>query len=292
LNVAETREKLRMKKPLRVFAFLLAYTLLLGVLTYLVDAFFRQTYFFFTAIDLVMVFTNVFMFSLFILYRAKTRKAWISREAEKWLEVRSRERIRPSPLWRKNAHKGLLWLPSAIVLVAFLFLPEIAGVVSHVWHGRSLDLQRFHLRTPLTWVLVTDESSDCWAFASKGIARAGIGPYLRNEPPFSEVHFYAVLQPGADLSHADEPSRVARVISQRSIPFGDRTLSCWDVIPPHPVHGPESIDYSFADIRCATKPYDFWAHFSGLRGDSPLFYETLQNVVITKSTQQTEPHER
>jgi len=94
--------------------------------------------------------------------------------------------------------------------------------------------------------------------------------------------FYAVPEPDTELSHTEVYLGGARVLSQHSIPFGGRALNCWDAIPPHPSGRSVDVNYAFADIGCETKPYDFWAHFSGLRTDSPLFYDTLEKVTVTK----------
>lgn len=271
-----------MKKILRVCAFLLAYLCVFAILAYLVETLFLHTIYYYTMADLAVVFANVIMFSVFMFHRAKTRKAWIEAEAKRWLQFRLRELSNPMPSWRKQLHKRLVWLPSLIVLVSALFLPEIAGLLSHVWHGRTLALQRFRIKTPLTWVLETDERTYCWAFSSKGIGRAGIISYFRQEPPFSEMHFYAVPEPDTEFSHTEVYLRGSQVLSQRSIQIGDRALNCWDVIPPHPSYPPVDVNYAFADIGCETKPYDFWADFSGPRTDSSLFYHTLEKVTVTK----------
>lgn len=269
-----------MKKALFVLTFLLAYPCVFAIFAYFVETFFRHTPYYYTMIDLAVVFANVFMFSVFMLYRARTRDAWIKAEAERWLQLRSGARSNPAPLWRKRLLKRVLWLPTAIVLASALFLPEIAGVLSHVWHGRTLTLQRFRVSTPLTWILETDGRSYCWAFIGKGIGRIGITSYLRQEPLFSEILFYAA--PDMESVHDEEYLEKVRVLSQRSMQVGDRALNCWDIVPPHPPNNSVKLDYSIADIGCESKPYDFWAHFSGPRTDSELFYDALRNVTVAK----------
>jgi len=63
-----------MKKALLVCAFVLAYVILFAGLAYFVEMFFRYKHLYYTMVDLTVVFTNVFMFSLFMFYRARTRK--------------------------------------------------------------------------------------------------------------------------------------------------------------------------------------------------------------------------
>ncbi len=185
-------------------------------------------------------------------------------------------------MWQKTLSRKLIWLPTGIVLIACLFLPEIAGITSHAWYGRSLNLQRYQLKTPLTWVLATDGHTDCWAFAGQGMARAGFKPYFRQEPPIAEIHFYALPGPAADTARAADYLSSARVLSRRTISFGGRTLNCWETIPAHPLSSHAGTDNSLADIVCETDPYDFWAHFSGFRTDAAAFYWTLQNVQVPK----------
>lgn len=269
-----------MKKALLVLIFLVAYPCILAILFYLVETFFRHTPYYYGMADLAVVFANVFVFSVFMFYRARTRDASIKAEAERWLQLRLGERSNPALPRRKQLVKRLLWLPTAIVLASALFLPEIAGILSHVWHGRTLTLQRFHVRTPLTWILETDERNYCWAFIGKGIGRIGVTPYLRQEPPFSEILFYAASD--MEFVHDDVYLKKVQILSQRSMQVGDRVLNCWDTVPPHPFDKAVKLDYSLADIGCESKPYDFGAHFSGSRTDSEWFYDTLRNVTVTK----------
>jgi hypothetical protein len=271
-----------MKKILFVCVFVLAYIFVFAGLAYLVDRLFKYTYQYSAMTDLVIVSVNVIMFGVFMFYRARTRDAWIEAEADKWLRSRPHEQRNRLLMWRKNLRRKLLWLPTCIVLIASLFLPEIAGITSHAWYGRSLNLQRYQFKTPLTWVLETDGHSDCWAYAFQGMARAGFNPYLRQEPPMAEIHFYASPHPDADTARATHYLSRARVLSHRSISFGGRKLDCWETIPADPLFRPPETDNSFVDVICETDSYDFWAHFSGFRMDATAFYETLQNVRVSK----------
>ena len=265
---------LRAKKALFACGFVLAYILLFAGLAYCAERFFNHTS---ASIDVVLISLNVTMFSVFLLYRTRTRNAWIEAEADRWRRSRpSSARANKAVRWRKK----LLWLPAATVLMACLFLPEIAGITSHAWHGRLLKLQRYRLKTPLTWVMSTDNCNSGWAFVAKGIGRVGIEPYFQHESPIAEMIFYTVPDSKAygapgDFLHG------AHVLSHRSVPFGDRRLDCWDIVSQDRLSHPEPINRTRASISCASNPYDFWAHFSGDSVEAKEFYKTLETVNLT-----------
>jgi hypothetical protein len=125
---------------MRVFAFavgyVLAYFLVLFVLIDVGD--FVGSSFQLRNVDLLgFFFGNFLMIGLLIYFRRKTRDNWIQAEAEKWLFQRSRPSVyvRRGKLWR-----SVLWIPSGLVLAISLFLPEAAGLMSHLFCGRSVHL--------------------------------------------------------------------------------------------------------------------------------------------------------
>jgi hypothetical protein len=167
------------KKALRVFAFAVGYVLtyffVLILLIYLADSVavnFQLWY-----IDLVaIVFGNVLMIGLLLYFRHKTRSQWIRAEAKQWLAERSQPLVyaRRRRLWRT-----VLWMPSVLVLVIFLFFPETAGLVSHLFCGPTVKLRQYRLKIPPTWIVATSNDSSAWIIAGKGIARVGFRPYWR-----------------------------------------------------------------------------------------------------------------
>jgi hypothetical protein len=71
------------------------------------------------------------------------------------------------------------------------------------------------------------------------------------------------------------------ILARRSIRFGLQTLNCWDLIHHNKFVGSSPTDPALADIACSTDNDDFYAHFSGWRGDAPTFFETLHGITFT-----------
>jgi hypothetical protein len=65
----------------------------------------------------------------YIAHRRITRERYNSTEAGKWLTLRARvdysRRIKAAKRW-------VIWLPTAVVMIVFLFFPETWAVVSHL----------------------------------------------------------------------------------------------------------------------------------------------------------------
>jgi hypothetical protein len=67
----------------------------------------------------------------YIVHRRNTRERCNHNEAEKWLTLRTRPRI--DYIRRiKGAKRWAIWIPTAIVIIAFLSFPETWAVVSHL----------------------------------------------------------------------------------------------------------------------------------------------------------------
>lgn len=262
--------------------YVVAYLLVLGVLLYMAYIIERNLHLR-CAADVVLVFGNVFMIGLLIYLRQRTRNRWIVAEAEKWLASRSRRaRLREHP-WRRKLRSLVLWIPSGGVLAIFLFFPETAGLVSHLFCGRSVLLNQYRLETPLTWIVASRGSaSSAWVIAGKGIGRVGLRPYWRKEEPVSEMVFFATSSSDPpNEKYLEEYLAHAKLLSKRMVWLGQETLICWDIVP-YAETRPTPMDPRFAEILCSTAQNSFRANFVGWRSDSSAFYEALHSAALTK----------
>lgn len=266
-----------MKKALKTVAFavgyVVAYLCMLVVLLYIAD-FFESNFHLRFADLLAFVFGNVLMNGLLIYFRHKTRDSWIRAEAEKWLGERASPPVHP---WRRRLGHGVLWIPSGVVLTIFLFFPETAGLVSHLFCGRSVHLNQYRLKTPLTWIVARCNSSSAWVIAGKGIARVGLRPYWRGEEPISEMVFYVTFPSAPN----DEFLAHAKVLSQQTLRLGQETLTCRDIVlnadrPLIPV------DPRWALILCSSAGNDFHTNFEGQRSEASAFYDALHSVTLNE----------
>ena len=264
-----------MKKALKVFAlavgYVVAYFLVLFVLIDIGDLV-NVTFQLRNADLLGFAFGNVLMIGLLIYFRHRTHDSWIRAEAEKWLAQRSLPRvyIQRRKLWRR-----ILWIPSGLVLAIFLFLPEVAGFVSHLVSGRSVRLHQYRLKTPLTWIVASSSNSSAWVIATKGIARVGLRSYWQGEEPISEMSFSvghdSSLLGGWYLAHA-------RILAKPTLELGPEKLTCWDIVP-YADTRMSPMDPRSAEILCRSGQNDFAANFVGTRTDSAAFYELLHSAI-------------
>jgi len=282
----------RMKKALGLLAFVLAYPLFFRGFLHIWYTGYHPSFSTVATEDLVIGFTSIityillFMFAVFILpafvsYRRRAREQWLAEEAEKWLATRNREQTSPVAAWRKALRRGLLWAPSVMVSLVLPFIPEAIGVGSHLFVSRTANLGRYHVQTPITWMVGSSGENNLSAMTAPGIGRIGIRRYWRLELPLSDMVFWPIDHPEEQLSR-NVVLDGETVLAKRSFPLGNETLTCWDLIHNNPFVGPSPTDPSIADISCTTETDDFYAHFSGWRSDSAAFYETLQKITVAR----------
>jgi len=267
-----------MKKVVRSFAFgvgyVLAYFLVLILFLYAADAVATNFQIHNTEV-VAFVFGNALMLGSLFYFRHKTRDKRIRAEAEEWLAERSEPIVHAR---RRRIWRAALWMPSALVLVIFVFLPETVGLVSHLFCGPTVRLGQYRLKIPLTWIVATSSDSSAWVIAGKGIARVGFREYWRGEEPISEISIYV----GSDsseisgwyLSHA-------KVLSKQVLKLGQEELMCLDIIS-YADARPLPINSSVAEIYCSGGQGRLNASFSGQRSDSSAFYGLLRSATEVK----------
>ncbi len=214
----------------------------------------------------------------YVVRRRITRDSYNRTEAEKWLTLRTRpcvdysRRIKAGKRWA-------LWIPTAIVMIVFLFFPETWALVSHLTHQGSGRLLGYQVSIPIDWIIMMDEpdtgDNHVWslvvAFRSKGVLRAGATTYWRREPPIADMAFYGA--PRGDT--ASYLSASDRIVSTRTLPLGKGTITCWEYIPGW-LRGHE--DNDVRSIRCSTLRGDFSSWFSGDKASVSDYYRVLQLV--------------
>ena len=265
-----------MSKILAVVAFTVVYLVLVLGLQAIIYTLFLGAPFYGPVESIVFVMCNALMFGLFFYYRHNTRDRWIKSEAEKWLTSRSRRLSTPVHIWRMKLRREMSWAPTVIVLIAFLFFPEAAGITSHLLRRRSFD--HYRIEIPLTWIIARSNSSYLWALAGRGIARVGLVTYWRSEERISEMVFYTYSPTAYGAPNDEEPPAHAKVLSKQRVPFGKERITCWDIVP-YADTRLDSFEPASAEIICSSTKNDFYANFSGWRIDSSSFYEVLQGAI-------------
>jgi hypothetical protein len=235
--------------------------------------FFAPSEFFDTTVAITFLGGNIVIAGVLIYFRYRRRGLWIKEEAERWLANRSEKSTAPARGWSLKARCRLLWIPSVLALLVFLFLPETMGIVSHLFSGRTFKLNTHRLRPPLTSFISSRQDLYLSALIGRGIARVGPQPYWRKEPPFSSLFFYAIH----DQLRYDQFLTHDKVSLERTLPFGDEMLTCWHVFP-----RAGHMESRFVDIRCLASQNDITASFYGLDEDKAMFYEVLKNATEIK----------
>lgn len=234
---------------------------------------------FYVTVEVVaLITTNALMFVTFFYYRQTTGDLWISEEAERFLRIRSRQTSKSTSRWRKRIRRSALWAPTALVLLAFLFLPESLGMLSHLFWNRTINGR--NLEVPLTWIIADDATTfedghnigrSIWIVAAKGIGRVGAGKYWRKEVPVSEMSFASY----PTSLYEPRPSPYSKVVARRELHLGNEVLICWDIVPFAETR-PEPMNPQLAEIVCDGMRNDFHVSFSGSRADLGTFNDMLQ----------------
>jgi hypothetical protein len=266
-----------MKKAIWLLAFILAYGLAFRGFEYFWYLFYLDSYFPPDARILILIIANLILLTVFLLYRYRTRKRRLDEEANKYLARRMRERAVPLPANRKRMRRRLLWVPSLLVSIVFMFVPETVGIASHLFLSRTAVLDKYRVQTPITWIVGYTPDNYLWAITAPGIGRIGFQRYWRNDVPVSEMGFIPIHHPELQLDK-NVPLNNSTILAKHSFGLGTESLTCWDLIHHNRFVGPSPTDPSIADIRCSSESEHFYAYFVGWRGDLPRFYKTMQSI--------------
>lgn len=270
-----------MKKAIWLLVFILAYTFAFRGFEYFWDLFYLDSYFPSGTKIIIVIVANLTLFIVFLLYRYRTRERRLAKEADEYLAMRMRERAVPVTATGRRLRRGLLWVPCVLVSMAFMFVPETVGIASHLFSSRTAVLDKYRVRTPISWIIGYNQNNYLWAITAPGIARIGFQRYWRNEVPVSEMGFYPVPHPEAQFDK-NVPLDSATILAKHSFELGKESLTCWDLIHHNKFVDPSPTDPLIADIRCSSDSEDFYVYFVGWRGDLPGFYGTLKSIRIVE----------
>ena len=264
-----------MKKAIWLLAFILAYALAFRGFEYFWYLFFLDSYFPPDTRILILIIANLILFTVFLLYRYRTRARRLAEEADKYLARRMRDRAVPVTANRKGMRRGMLWVPSVLVSIVFMFVPETVGITSHLFSSRTAVLDKYRVQTPISWIVGYTPDNYLWAITAPGIGRIGFQRYWRNEVPVSEMGFYSIPHPELQFDK-NVPLDNSTILAKHSFGLGTESLTCWDLIHHNRFVDPSPTDPSIADIRCSSE--HSYAYFVGWRDDLPGFYKTMQSI--------------
>jgi hypothetical protein len=216
----------------------------------------------------------------------KSGKWSVQAEAGRWRAERQSGASPRERQWRIRGIRLASCIPSTMVLLAFLFLPEIWGMLSHLSQPQSGSLPGYEVSIPTTWIVLrhenqTDGRSWVTGLAGRGMVRTASRYDLTGDLTFSswdiETEPYVESDESMRTRWMPEDSDV---ISRRVFTIGTDHLTCLDYRPSYPHYGdfPES---SAASVRCSDGKR-LSASFTGKRKQVAAFYEMLSGITPKK----------
>jgi hypothetical protein len=209
----------------------------------------------------------------------------VQAEAARWLAERQ-SGVSPSERrWRIRGIRVASCVPSALVLLAFLFLPEIWGLLSHVSQLQPGNLPGYQASIPATWIVLRHENQVDGRSWLTGLAGQGIGRgpsfYLRGYLPLSswniDTDSYIRSEESRDSWMPDDADTIAR----RVFTLGGEQFTCLDYRPPYLDYLDNLSAASAAYVKCSDGKR-LSASFSGERKQVAVFYEMLAGITPTK----------
>jgi hypothetical protein len=203
-------------------------------------------------------------------------------ESRRWLTERESGIDPRERKWRSRGIRLAPWIPVLIVLLVFLFLPEIGGILSQVSSVRPASLLGYRVPIPRTWIVRSrwdeQETGRSWVagWASRGIA-FGVRPYLRMRAPLSswDIRTTPYLQSEENATDRRVP-KDSEVIGSRVLRVGSESVTCLDYWPSY-VSRPEHVETSpLAYVECAGTRLR--AGFDGQRNQVATFYRMLEGT--------------
>jgi hypothetical protein len=215
----------------------------------------------------------------------KSGKWSVQAEAARWLAERQSGASPRERQWCIRGIRLASCIPAAMVLLVFLFLPEIWGMLSHLSQPHSGNLPGYEVSLPATWIILRHENQmngRSWVtgLAVRGMGR-GVTPYLRGDPPLSSWDIEADSEVESDESMRTRWSpEHSDVISRRVFVIGNDQLTCLDYRPSY-LHYGDFPEPSAAFVRCSDGKR-LSASFTGKRKQVAAFYEMLSGITPKK----------
>lgn len=188
-----------------------------------------------------------------------------------------KERMLQPTANRKRIRRALLWTPSILACLTSMVAPEMAAIASRLTSNRAVNISQYRVRVPLTWFIEHNGNTQFSAMTASGIGRIGFQRYWRREVPISDMGFYLVPHPEENLAK-NVPLDNDTILAKHSFLLGNESLNCWDLVEHNKFVGPRPNDPSMALIKCTSDSEHFYAYFDGWRGDTAVFYKTLQGL--------------
>jgi len=195
--------------------------------------------YFLLGILIVLVLSGPFLIGAcsYLVFQRMTRVEYLRAESERWLA----ERRHPDPRLlerRKTIKKWAVWIPTAIVILTWVFLDEAWSFASHVLYPHSGKLIGYQVSIPLTWTIPSytfttydGEYAHSIVVAERyrGLSRAWSSLSVGGRPSFSTSTMNFRSTPAGDPLTTKPASTI---LSTGTLPFGNGTITCREEAPP------------------------------------------------------------
>ena len=212
----------------------------------------------------------------------KGAKWSVQLESRRWLAERESGSDANERKWQNRGIRLASCIPVLIVLLVFLFLPEIWGILSQVSSARPASLLGYRVPIPATWIVLfhwnQPESGRSWVngIAGRGIV-FGVRPYWRGRAPLSswDIRTTPYLQSEENATDRRRP-KDSEIIGRRVLSIGNENVTCLDYWPSYRSR-PEHVETSpFAYVECSGNR--LVAGFDGERNQVATFYRMLEGI--------------
>ncbi len=206
-------------------------------------------------------------------------------EASRWLaERRSGIDLREIK-WRKLGIHFASWVPASMVLLFFLFLPEVWGMLSQLSVPQSGNLSGYHVPIPGTWIVLRHENQGAngWSIASGLGGRGkwrGWSPHLRGPLPFISwsIGTRSRDENAASIS-SQSRAKNNEIIDERIFTIGSANIRCIEYKPTYVSLLYNRWGETYVDCSDADR---FFANFDGPKPQVEKFYEVLGGITQVK----------
>jgi hypothetical protein len=202
-------------------------------------------------------------------------------EAERWLAERQRGNATDERKWRNRGVRVALLVPATAVLLAFLFLPEVWGGLSHLKYRGLGNLSGYQVKVPEAWIVSykenarSDGSSWVNGFTGRGIGRGG-NPFRNDALSYWRVGTSSFNQ--SERTDYDRwPPTPGEIINRRTFALANERIECTDYWSHQRWGLTQSEAAALAQVSCDSTGR-FRASFYGSRRQLPEFYGMLGQV--------------
>jgi len=219
---------------------------------------------------------------LFLFFRSVARRT-ARIESRRWLAARQTGLAPEVIRWRNRGLRWALCIPSALVLLVLLFLPEAWGIVSHFGHPWARVLGGYRIPIPTTWIVLDQGEVDWEGYVSaRGLAGRGMGfdfaPYVADDLPLSTWTVrIAPTSRSPESARSPWTPQDSEVVGRRVFTIGNENVTCLEYWPSY-LERPVRIESSERAFVSCSGSQRLSASLFGERIHLATFYRMLEGV--------------